>query len=77
MSSNVIHLNVELEAREHRRKLTPKQETTKRLRGCYATQSRLIKALSFHKLAYKKRSQEFIEVTERIKIHEEKLLGVE
>jgi len=33
--------------------------------------------IEFHKLAYKKRSQEFIEVTERIKIHEEKLLGVE
>jgi hypothetical protein len=37
----------------------------------------LIKALSFHKLAYKKRSQEFIEVTERIKIHEEKLSGLD
>jgi len=77
MPSNVINLSAELEAREHRRTLTPKQEITIRLRGCYATQSRLIKALSFHKLAYKKRSQEFIEVTERIKIHEEKLLGVE
>ena len=77
MPSNVINLNVELEARQDHRTLTPKQEMTIRLRGCYATQSRLIKALSFHKLAYKKRSQEFIEVTERIKIHEEKLLGVE
>ena len=77
MPSNVINLSAELEAREDSRKLTPKQEITIRLRGCYATQSRLIKALSFHKLAYKKRSQEFIEVTERIKIHEEKLLGVE
>jgi hypothetical protein len=77
MPSNVIILSAELEAREDSRKLTPKQEITIRLRGCYATQSRLIKALSFHKLAYKKRSQEFIEVTERIKIHEEKLLGVE
>ena len=74
MPSNVISLSTELEAREHRRKLTPKQEMTIRLRGCYATQSRLIKALSFHKLAYKKRSQEFIEITERIKIHEEKLV---
>jgi hypothetical protein len=74
MPSNVIHLNVELEAREHRRKLTPKQETAIKLRDCYVTQSRLIKAPSFHKLAYKKRSQEFIEVTERIKIHEEKLI---
>ena len=76
MPSNVINLSAELEAREDSRALTPKQETTIRLRGCYATQSRLIKALSFHKLAYKKRSQEFIEVTERIKIHEEKLLSV-
>jgi hypothetical protein len=74
MPSNVINLNVELEAREDSRALTPKQEMTIRLRGCYATQSRLIKALSFHKLAYKKRSQEFIEITERIKIHEEKLV---
>ena len=74
MPSNVIHLNVELEAREHRRKLTPKQETTIRLRGFYSTQSRLIKALRFHKLAYKKRSQEFIKITERIKAHEEKLM---
>ena len=77
MPSNLIHLNVELEAREDHRTLTPKQEMTIRLRGCYATQSCLIKALSFHKLAYKKRSQEFIDITERIKIHEEKLLGVE
>jgi hypothetical protein len=77
MQSNIINLNLELEAREDHRVLTPKQEMTIRLRGCYATQSRLIKALSFHKLAYKRRSQEFIEVTERIKIHEEKLLGVE
>ena len=76
MPSNIINLSIELEAREHRRKLTPKQEMTIRLRGCYATQSRLIKALSFHKLAYKRRSQEFIDITERIKIHEEKLLGV-
>jgi len=76
MPSNVINLNVELEARQDHRTLTPKQETTIELRGCYATQSRLIKALSFHKLAYKKRSQEFIEITERIKIHEEKLLNV-
>jgi hypothetical protein len=75
MPSNVIHLNVELEAREDHRALTPKQEMTIELRGYYNEQSRLIKALSFHKLAYKKRSQEFIEVTERIKIHEEKLLG--
>jgi hypothetical protein len=74
MQSNIINLNLELEAREDHRVLTPKQEMTIRLRGCYATQSRLIKALSFHKLAYKRRSQEFIEVTERIKIHEEKLM---
>jgi hypothetical protein len=74
MQSNIINLNLELEARQDHRKLTPKQEMTIRLRGCYATQSRLIKALRFHKLAYKKRSQEFIEITERIKIHEEKLM---
>jgi len=74
MSSNIINLNVELEAREDTRALTPKQELTIELRGYCNEQVRLIKALSFHKLAYKKRSQEFIEITERIKIHEEKLL---
>ena len=74
MPSNIINLNVELEAREDHRVLTPKQILTIELRGCYNEQSRLIKALIFHKLAYKKRSQEFIEVTERIKIHEEKLM---
>lgn len=76
MPSNVINLNLELETRENSRVLTPKQLLTIELRGYCNEQSRLIKALSFHKLAYKKHSQEFIEVTERIKIHEEKLLGV-
>jgi hypothetical protein len=38
MPSNVINLSAELEAREHRRKLTPKQETTIRLRGYYSKQ---------------------------------------
>ena len=76
MQSNIINLNLELEAREDHRALTPKQTLTIELRDYCNEQPRLIKALSFHKLAYKKRSQEFIEVTERIKIHEEKLLGV-
>ena len=74
MPSNVISLSTELKAREDHRALTPKQIVTIELRGYCNEQSRLIKALSFHKLAYKKRSQEFIEVTERIKIHEEKLM---
>jgi hypothetical protein len=75
MPSNVISLSTELAAREDSRALTPKQILTIELRGYCNEHSRLIKALSFHKLAYKKRSQEFIEITERIKIHEEKLLG--
>jgi hypothetical protein len=50
MPSNVINLSAELEAREHRRKLTPKQETTIRLRGYYSKQSRLIKALRFQRI---------------------------
>lgn len=75
MPSNVINLNVELEAREDHRVLTPKQILTIELRGYYNEQSRLIAALSFHKHAYKRYSQDYIEVTERIKIHEEKLLG--
>ena len=74
MQTNIINLNVELEAREDHRALTPKQILSIELRGYYNEQSRLIKALSFHKLAYKKRSQEFVEITERIKILEEKLM---
>jgi|TARA_B110000879_G_scaffold207293_1_gene290730 hypothetical protein len=74
MLSNVISLNLELEARKDSRVLTPKQILTIELRGYCNEQSRLIKALSFHKLAYKKRSQEFIKITERIKAHEEKLM---
>ena len=77
MQSNIINLNLELEAREDSRALTPKQELTIELRNDYNEKARLRRAIEFHKLAYKKRSQEFIEVTERIKIHEEKLLGVE
>ena len=47
MPSNVINLSTELEACEHRRKLTPKQEMTIRLRVYYNTQSRLTKAFIF------------------------------
>ena len=50
MPSNVINLSAELEAREHRRKLTPKQKTTIRVRGYYSKQSRLIKALRFQRI---------------------------
>ena len=74
MQSNIINLDLEVETREDHRALTPKQILTIELRGYCNEQSRLIKALSFHKLAYKRRSQEFIEITERIKIHEEKLI---
>ena len=77
MSSNVIHLNVELEAREHRRKLTPKQEMTIRLRGYYSKQSRLIKAIRFQKVAQKRRIREYIQITERIDLEEERLLSKE
>lgn len=77
MSSNVINLSAELEAREHRRKLTPKQEITIRLRDYYSKQSRLIKAIRFQKVAQKRRIREYIEITERIDLEEERLLSKE
>ena len=76
MQSNVIHLNVELEAREHRRKLTPKQEMTISLRSDYNKKARLRRAIEFHKVAYKHRVKEYKEIAERIELQEEKLLDV-
>jgi hypothetical protein len=73
MSSNVISLSTELEAREHHRKLTPKQEMTIRLRSDYNRKVRLRRAIEFHKVAYKHRAKEYIEVSERIELQEEKL----
>ena len=74
MPSNVINLSLELEAREHRRKLTLKQEMTIRLRGYYSKQTRLIKALRFHKLAHENSMRDYIDITKRIELQEEKLL---
>ena len=76
MPSNVINLSLELEAREHRRKLTPKQEMTIRLRGYYSKQTRLMKALRFHKVAHKARMREYIKLTERIELQEKRLMEV-
>ena len=73
MPSNVISLSTELEAREHRRKLTPKQEMTIRLRSDYNKKARLRRAIEFHKVAYKHRVKEYVEVSERIELQEEKL----
>ena len=42
MPSNVIHLNVELEAREDSRALTPKQEMTIQLRNDYNKKAKTI-----------------------------------
>ena len=77
MPSSVINLNVELEARQDHRALTPKQEMTIRLRGYYSKQSRLIKAIRFQKVAQKRRIREYIQITERIDLEEERLLSKE
>ena len=74
MPSNVIHLNVELEAREDTRALTPKQEMTIELRNDYNKKASLRRAIEFHKVAYKHRVKEFKEIAERIELQEEKLL---
>jgi len=74
MPSNIIHLNVELEAREDHRALTPKQEMTIELRNDYNKKARLRRAIEFHKVAYKHRVKEYKEIAERIELQEEKLM---
>jgi len=75
MSSNIISLSIELEAREHCRKLTPKQELTIELRNDYNKKARLRRAVEFHKVAYKHRVKDYVEIAKRIELQEEKLLG--
>lgn len=74
MPSNVINLNVELEAREDHRALTPKQELTIELRNDYNEKARLRRAIEFHKVAHKHRVKDYIEIAKRIELQEEKLL---
>jgi len=75
MPSNVIHLNVELEAREDHRVLTPKQELTIELRNDYNKKARLRRAIEFHNIAHKHRVKDYIKIAERIELQEEKLLN--
>ena len=74
MPSNVINLNVELEARENHRALTPKQELTIELRKDYNKKARLRRAIEFHKVAHKHRVKDYVEIAKRIELQEEKLL---
>ena len=74
MSSKIINLNIELEARQDHRALTAKQEMTVELRNHYTEKARLRRALEFHKVAYKHRAREYVEVAERIELKEEMLL---
>jgi hypothetical protein len=74
MPSNVIHLNVELEAREDSRALTPKQEMTIELRNDYNKKAGLRRAIEFHKVAHKHRVKDYVEIAKRIELQEEKLL---
>ena len=74
MPSNVINLSAELEAREDSRALTPKQELTIELRNDYNKKARLRRAIEFHKVAYKHRVKDYVEIAERIELKEEKLL---
>ena len=76
MPSNIINLNIELEARQDHRALTAKQEMTVELRNHYTEKARLRRALEFHKVAYKHRAREYVEIAERIELQEEKLLRV-
>ena len=74
MPSNIINLNVELEAHEHRHKLTPKQEMTIELRNDYNKKARLRRAIEFHEVAHKHRVRDYIKIAKRIELQEERLL---
>ena len=76
MPSNVINLDLELETRENHRVLTPKQEMTIELRNDYNKKAGLRRAIEFHKIAYKHRVKEYVEIAESIERQEEKLLRV-
>ena len=75
MPSNIIYLNLELEAREGSRALTPKQELTIHLRNNYSQRARLKRAIESHKVAYKHRVKDYLEIAERIERQEETLLN--
>ena len=67
-------MNVELKVRQEHRAIAPKQEMTVELRNHYTEKARLRRALEFHKVAYKHRAREYVEIAERIELQEEKLL---
>lgn len=75
MQSNIINLNLELEAREDHRALTPKQEISIKLRNHYIERLRLKRAAEFHRLSYKQRVRDLVKLTELIEIQEERLLN--
>ena len=74
MQSNIINLNLELEAREDHRALTPKQEITIKLRNHYIEQAKQKRALTYHQVAYNQRLKEYKELADNIEFLEEKLL---
>jgi len=74
MSSNVTHLNAELEAREDTLALTPKQEATIKLRNHYIEQAKQKRALTYHQVAYNQRLKEYKELADNIEFLEERLL---
>ena len=77
MHSNIINLNIELESRKDRQALTPRQELTIQLRHDYNQKISLMRAIESHKLAYKHRVKEYVEVAERIELQEERLLRMD
>ena len=77
MHSNIINLNTELESRKDHRALTPRQELTIQLRHDYNQKISLMKAIESHKVAYKHRVKEYVEVAERIELQEASLLRMD
>ena len=77
MHSNIINLNTELESRKDHRALTPRQELTIQLRHDYNQKISLMRAIESHKLAYKHRVKEYVEVAARIELQEASLLRMD
>ena len=75
MPSNIINLNLELEAREGSRALTPKQVLIIELRNHHIQEVRLRRSVKLHKVAYKKCLMDYVKVVECIERKEEKLLN--
>lgn len=74
MHSNVINLSDKLADRVDKHNHTPKQQLTVELHNNYIKQKQLIRAIRYHKIAQKKRMEKHKELSNYIKLQQERLL---